>query len=206
MAQDASPFVPAGARSIRALATAVQDCRGCDLYRDARQAVFGDGARKAALVLVGEQPGDVEDKRGEPFVGPAGGVLDRALDAAGIDRGAVYLTNAVKHFHFTREGKRRLHQTPRVGHVTACRPWLTAELALVRPQVVVCLGATATRSLLGPGVRVMQARGAVMQHDEPPGRFVVTIHPSAVLRAVDRRSEVFDGLVADLRVAADAAG
>ena len=203
---DASEFVPPRARSIPALARAAAGCRGCELYADATQTVFGDGARRARLVLVGEQPGDVEDRRGEPFVGPAGGVLDRALADADIDRDAVYLTNAVKHFHHRPAGKRRLHQTPRVGHITACRPWLLAELTVVTPRLVVCMGATATRSVLGTGFSVMRDRGAVLEPDDaiPPGRFVVTVHPSAVLRAAERRDEVFAGLVADLRVAASA--
>jgi DNA polymerase len=189
---------------VTTLARAAADCHGCELYEDATQTVFGAGARTAVLMLVGEQPGDVEDERGEPFVGPAGRVLDRALLAAAIERDEVYLTNAVKHFHFRRAGKRRLHQTPRVAHVNACRPWVIAEIGVVRPQVVVCMGATATRSILGTDVKVMRDRGAVLERDTAPGRFVVTIHPSAVLRAEDRRAEVFDGLVADLRTAVSA--
>lgn len=200
---DASEFVPAGARSVTALARAAEQCHGCELYADATQTVFGTGPRRARLVLVGEQPGDVEDTEGLPFVGPAGRLLDRALTAAGIARETVYLTNAVKHFHFRRVGKRRLHQTPRVGHVNACRPWLIAETAVLRPEVVVCMGATATRSVLGPDVKVTRDRGALLERDAlvGPGRFVVTIHPSAVLRAEDRHAEMFDGLVADLVVA-----
>lgn len=204
---DAQQFVPAGARSLAALVRAAEHCQGCELYVDATQTVFGAGPRHPRLMLVGEQPGDVEDTEGEPFVGPAGRVLDRALVEAGIDRAAVYLTNAVKHFSFRRAGKRRLHQTPRVGHVNACRPWLAAEAAVLRPDVVVCMGATAARSVLGPTIKVTRDRGVLLERDAliGPGRFVVTIHPSAVLRAEDRRADLFDGLVSDLRLADQAA-
>jgi DNA polymerase len=166
--------------------------------------VFGAGRKNSQLVLVGEQPGDVEDKQGVPFVGPAGGVLDRALAAAAIDRELCYVTNAVKHFSFTERGKRRLHQTPRVGEIRACRPWVMAELAAIRPGLTVCLGSVAARSLLGPDVRVLRDRGVVRADDGPiHGSYLVTIHPSAVLRASpEERSATFDGLVADLRVAA----
>jgi uracil-DNA glycosylase family protein len=202
MAGDAADFLPER-RSLKALREAVQDCRGCDLYRDATQAVFGEGPAKARLMLVGEQPGDREDIEGEPFVGPAGGVLRKALEAAGIAIDDAYVTNAVKHFKWRPRGKRRLHQTPRVGEVNACRPWLEAEVAAVRPDAVVALGATAARSLFGPQVKVMKDRGGLLESDLAP-LAAVTIHPSAVLRAGDEREEAFDSLVADLKVVAEA--
>jgi uracil-DNA glycosylase family protein len=190
-------------RSLKALRGAVQDCRGCELYREANQAVFGEGPAKARLMLVGEQPGDREDIEGEPFVGPAGGILRKALVAAGIEVDDAYLTNAVKHFKWRAQGKRRLHQTPRVGEVNACRPWLEAEVAAVGPDAVVALGATAARSLFGPKVKVMKDRGALLESDLAP-LATVTIHPSAVLRAGDERAEAFDSLVADLKLVSDA--
>jgi DNA polymerase len=198
----AEEFLPER-RSLSALRTAVHDCRGCDLYRDATQAVFGEGRAKARLMLVGEQPGDREDIEGEPFVGPAGGVLRKALVEAGIEIDEAFVTNAVKHFKWRPQGKRRLHQTPRVGEVNACRPWLEAEVAAVGPEAVVALGATAARSLFGPRVKVMKDRGALLESDLAP-LAAVTIHPSAVLRAGDEREEAFASLVADLRVVADA--
>jgi uracil-DNA glycosylase len=187
------------------LRTAVQDCRGCDLYRDATQAVFGDGARKPRLVLVGEQPGDVEDRKGEPFVGPAGKLLDKALDEAGIDPDTVYRTNAVKHFRFRGSGgKRRIHAKPDSWQVTACKPWLLSELEVLRPPGVVALGATAGQSLLGSSFRVGKMRGKRLDAPDLACDWVVaTTHPSAALRA-ENRDEVYDGIVADLRVAADA--
>jgi DNA polymerase len=200
----AEEFLPER-RSLRALRKAVEDCRGCDLYREANQAVFGEGPTKARLMLVGEQPGDREDLEGEPFVGPAGGVLRKALVAAGIEVEDAYLTNAVKHFKWRPQGKRRLHQTPRVGEVNACRPWLEAEVAAVKPDAVVALGATAARSLFGPKVKVMKDRGRLLESDLAP-LAAVTIHPSAVLRAGDEREEAFDSLVADLKLVADALG
>jgi uracil-DNA glycosylase len=187
------------------LRTAVQECRGCDLYRDATQAVFGDGARKPRLVLVGEQPGDVEDRKGEPFVGPAGKLLDKALDAAGIDPDTVYRTNAVKHFRFRGSGgKRRIHAKPDSWQVTACKPWLLSELEVLRPPGVVALGATAGQSLLGSSFRVGKMRGQRLDAPDLACDWVVaTTHPSAALRA-ENRDEVYEGIVADLRVAADA--
>ncbi|GGM94320.1 uracil-DNA glycosylase [Terrabacter tumescens] len=202
----ADVFLPAR-HTVPALAKAVQDCRGCDLFRDATQAVFGAGARDAALVLVGEQPGDVEDRRGEPFVGPAGRILDQALAESGIARDEVWLTNAVKHFRFTQRGKRRMHEGPSRWHVASCQPWLLGELDAVKPRGVVTLGAIAGQSLYGAGFRVGASRGTVL--DPPEGRrewVVATIHPSAVLRGRDRREELYAGLVADLRVALGALG
>jgi uracil-DNA glycosylase family protein len=198
----AEEFLPER-RSLKALREAVQDCRGCDLYRDATQAVFGEGPAKARLMLVGEQPGDREDVEGEPFVGPAGALLRKALLAAGIEVDDTYLTNAVKHFKWRPQGKRRLHQTPRIGEVNACRPWLEAEVAAVGPEAVVALGASAARSLFGPKVKVMKDRGRLLESDLAP-MAAVTIHPSAVLRAGDEREEAFDSLVADLKLVANA--
>lgn len=192
-------------RDLAALAAAARRCRGCDLFRAAEQVVFGAGAGDAALLLVGEQPGDQEDRAGAPFVGPAGRVLDDALAQAGIDRDAVYVTNAVKHFRFDRAAGRgrRLHTKPSGGQVTACRPWLLAELDAVRPAVVVCLGATAAQSLLGKDFRLTEHRGSVLRlaGDLPVAvdpAVVVTIHPSAVLRARVDRNAVFRSLVRDL--------
>jgi len=200
----AEQFLPA-ATDLAALADAARSCRGCDLYADATQTVFGRGAARAAVLLVGEQPGDVEDVEGQAFVGPAGRLLDRALAEAGIERDRLYVTNAVKHFHFSQRGKRRLHQTPQAGHVSACRPWLRAEVAAVRPALIVCLGATAVKAVLGNEVRVLRDRGAVLEQDSlvGPGAFLVTVHPSAILRAPpEDREQAMGEFVADLRLAA----
>jgi DNA polymerase len=204
--ESAAEFLPAS-RSLRALREAAACCRGCPLWKDATQTVFGAGPRKARLVLVGEQPGDREDREGEPFVGPAGGELTRALEAAGIDRGDVYLTNAVKHFKWRPRGKRRLHQTPRVGEVEACRPWLGAELEAIRPLGVLALGATAARSVFGPGVKVTKDRGRLLDSPLAPIA-AVTIHPSAILRLRDHdeREDARAALAADLRLVAKAVG
>jgi uracil-DNA glycosylase len=197
--------VPSGNKGVELLEHAAQQCRGCELWRDATQLVFSSGAATAAIMLVGEQPGDREDLEGVPFVGPAGHVLSDALAAAGIAQARVYLTNAVKHFRFTERGKRRIHATPEVGHITACHPWLDAELAAVAPDVVVCLGATAGRSVLGRPVRIGAERGTVLHADI--GEVVITAHPSAVLRLRGRDGwdEAFDALVRDLEVAKSAA-
>jgi DNA polymerase len=190
---------------VEALRAAAPACRGCELWEPATQVVVSSGDASARVVLVGEQPGDVEDREGVPFVGPAGKLLMRAVEDAGLDRREVYLTNAVKHFRFTSRGKRRIHQTPDVGHVTACRPWVEAELCAVDPDVVVPLGATAARSVMGPGVKVSQQRGQLVVQETADGerRFVPTVHPSAVLRVpgVDREA-AYAALVADLRVVA----
>ena len=196
----AEPFLPR-TRSLDALAAAVPSCRGCDLWREATQAVFGDGPASARLVLVGEQPGDVEDRAGEPFGGPAGRLLDRALADAGLAREEVYLTNAVKHFRFTVRGKRRIHEGPARWQVAACQPWLLAELDAVRPDGLVVLGATAGKALYGSSFRVTQVRGQVLPGPEPfDGWAVATTHPSAVLRSRDRDAD-YAALVADLEVA-----
>jgi DNA polymerase len=200
----AESYVPDGA-SLDELAAAAQQCRGCDLFANATQAVFGEGARQARWLLVGEQPGDAEDHEGEPFVGPAGRVLDEALASAGLVREEIYLTNAVKHFRWrpAPRGKRRIHQTPTRGQTVACRPWLMAEILAVQPDVVVTLGATALGSLLGPSARLGASRGRRL--DWQGRAAVATIHPSAVLRApdADARAEAYQGLVDDLRLAAD---
>ncbi len=198
MDASAADFLPK-ARSLGSLRRAAQGCRGCDLWKDATQTVFGEGRARAELMLVGEQPGDREDIEGEPFVGPAGGLLDRALTDAGIDRDAVYLTNAVKHFKWRARGKRRLHQTPRAGEVEACRPWLEAEVETVQPRAVVALGATAAKALFGPSVRVTRDRGRLLETPLAPVG-AVTVHPSAILRFREReeRHDAFAGLVEDL--------
>lgn len=204
--QDARPWVPERI-TLRRLRSAVQECRGCELWEDATQAVLAAGSARARVMLVGEQPGDQEDRQGEPFVGPAGRVLAEAMEAAGLVREEVYLTNAVKHFRHEQRGRRRIHQAPELRHLVACRPWLEAELRLVDPDVVVCLGASAGRSVLGRTVRVGAERGTVLEG--PDGRdTVVTTHPSAVLRLRSRGGydEALALLVADLRTAAGAGG
>lgn len=197
----AASFIPV-TRSLEDLREAVRGCQGCELFRFATQAVFGEGAVAAALMLVGEQPGDQEDVNGRPFVGPAGQLLDRALEQAGIDRGRVYTTNAVKHFKFNREGKRRIHQKPGGVEISACRPWLDAELEAVRPKLIVCLGATASQSVLGRQVRIQKERGTFMAH-RLGGEVMVTIHPSALLRlpTAEQKELEFAHLVADLKKA-----
>jgi DNA polymerase len=207
----AQSFLPADAGTLDQLRAAAATCQGCDLYQNATQTVFGRGAAHARVVMVGEQPGDVEDQQGLPFVGPAGHLLRRAVDDAGIDPSQLYITNAVKHFRFEARGKRRIHQAPDRAQIAACRPWLVAEFALLRPDVVVVLGATAAKALLGPSFRVTQSRGVAMPwpdsaqrpQDFPvePAQIVATIHPSAVLRADDREA-MYQGLVTDLRVVA----
>ncbi|HEV7449955.1 MAG TPA: UdgX family uracil-DNA binding protein [Pseudonocardiaceae bacterium] len=183
-----------------ALSREAAQCTACELYADATQTVFGAGHAGAAMVLVGEQPGDREDIVGEPFVGPAGRVLNRALERAGVARADVYVTNVVKHFRFRREGKVRIHRTPGVGHVRACLPWLHAELAAVGPRLLVTLGATAAKALLGTSFRLTQHRGELLAYADLP--LVATIHPSALLRGPkDRQAEMFDDLVADLELA-----
>ena len=184
-----------------ALRDAARGCTGCELGKPATQTVFGVGPASAWLMLVGEQPGDKEDLAGEPFVGPAGRLLDRALEQAGITRDETYVTNAVKHFRFERRGSRRIHKTPAVAHVRACRPWLDAELRLVRPAVVATLGATAAKALLGSRFRITESRGTVLEWEGIA--LVPTVHPSAILRLdPDDRDAAFDALVADLTVAA----
>jgi uracil-DNA glycosylase family protein len=195
----AAEFVPASS-SLPRLRRAAAECRGCPLWEDATQTVFGTGPKKAELMLVGEQPGDREDIEGEPFVGPAGGILARALESAGIDAGDIYLTNAVKHFKWRARGKRRLHQTPRAGEVEACKPWLEAELKAVKPTGLLALGGTAAKALFGPSVRVTRDRGQLLDSPLAPVA-ALTLHPSAILRLRDHdeREDALAGLVDDLR-------
>jgi uracil-DNA glycosylase len=202
----AQQWVPEDA-PIAQLREAAEACRGCELWATATQVVFSTGSPHARMMMVGEQPGDKEDQQGEPFVGPAGTLLRRAVDEVGIDLGDVYLTNAVKHFRFEQRGKRRIHQKPELGNMVACRPWLDAELAAVDPELIVPLGATAVRVLLGPDVRVTKQRGQLITEDTPlgPRRFVPTVHPSSILRGPSSaRHEAFEAFVADLRTAARA--
>jgi uracil-DNA glycosylase len=186
------------------LARAAATCRACPLWEHATQTVFGEGPPGARMVLVGEQPGDQEDQQGEPFVGPAGRVLDDGLEAAGIDRSTTYVTNAVKHFKFEERGKRRIHKTPNTTEVRACGPWLAAELRALAPDVVVALGAVAAKSLLGNDFRVSRQRGEV--HDGEHGLVVATVHPASILRGdPEDRADAFAAFVADLKVAAEVA-
>jgi uracil-DNA glycosylase family protein len=194
----AEPFVPRS-RSLRTLERAVQTCRGCPLFADTTQAVFGEGSTGAPLVLVGEQPGDHEDKLGRPFVGPAGRELWRCLDAAGIERSAVFVTNAVKHFKHEHRGRRRLHQKPNAAEIEACHPWVDAELRAVDARVVVALGASAARSLFGRTMPIAANRGTTLQLDGRPA--IVTYHPSAILRADAAAEQVREALIDDLRSA-----
>ena len=197
----AAAFLPP-ARDLEHLREAAAGCQGCPLHENATQTVFGRGPAGARAVLIGEQPGDIEDQKGLPFVGPAGRLLVEALDAAEVDRSLLYVTNAVKHFKFTPRGKRRIHATPDTWEVAACRPWLQAEVAAVQPELVVLLGATAAKTVYGSSFRVTQSRGVLMSWPVEGGpQALATIHPSAVLRADDRDSALA-GLVADLKVAA----
>jgi uracil-DNA glycosylase len=201
---DATPFLPER-RSLKALREAAAGCRGCHLWRGATQTVFGDGRKSSRIMLVGEQPGDREDREGEPFVGPAGRELDRGLEAAGIDRADAYVTNVVKHFKFEERGRRRIHQTPKRFEIDACTPWLEEELKVVKPEALVLLGATAAKALLGSSFRVTRQRGELL--DSELARIVTaTIHPSAILRGPDEqtRAEEREAFAEDLRVVARA--
>ena len=208
--EDASPFVPQD-RTLPVLREAVQHCRGCDLYRNATQAVFGEletGADRAkpkvAIMMIGEQPGDQEDRQGRPFVGPAGKLLDRCLEDAKIDRSKVYVTNTVKHFRWEPRGKLRIHKKPSMTEIHACRPWLDAELETVGPKLIVCLGAVAAQSLLGPKFRITQSHGEVQRAEGLPP-IIATLHPSAILRArtEEDRERDMQVLLGDLRKASD---
>ncbi|MFG2006476.1 UdgX family uracil-DNA binding protein [Spirillospora sp. NPDC048911] len=224
--RDAEPFLPEDPQvrtDLEALRRAAAGCEGCPLYENATQTVFGEGSPGAHVVLVGEQPGDQEDRQGAPFVGPAGRLLDRALEEAGIERGDVYVTNAVKHFKFKYQGKRRIHENPNTGEMRACRPWLIAELQSLDPDIVVTLGATAGKALLGSTFRVTKQRGELLpmpdlellgtpaakadaeEKNHSGARLLATIHPSAVLRS-DNRDEMYAGLVEDLKKVANALG
>jgi uracil-DNA glycosylase family protein len=189
--------------SLSAVRDAAAGCRACDLYARATQTVFGEGPRHARVMMVGEQPGDVEDVEGHPFVGPAGRLLDRALEEASIDRRLVYLTNVVKHFKWEPRGKRRIHAKPNSGQVVACRPWLETEIALIKPHLLVCLGAVAAQALLGRNFKVSAERGRFVDSTLAP-RVTATVHPSSILRARDEESrrEAMEQFVADLRIVA----
>ena len=203
-ARSAADFLPER-KTLASLRRAARDCQGCDLHRDATQTVFGEGSAHAKVMLIGETPGDKEDIEGHPFVGPAGRLLDQALEAAGIDRDEVYVTNAVKHFKWTARGKRRLHKKPSSREIAACRPWLSSEIEVLHPQGLICLGATAAQTLLGPTFRITKQRGKILKSDLAKW-IMATYHPSAVLRAPDeeRRHQMRDELIADLKVAAAA--
>ena len=223
MSQENVPAQPPTGVGLDGLRAAAAGCKACELWQGTTQTVFGEGPETARVVFVGEQPGDQEDRRGEPFVGPAGRLLDRALGDAGIERSDAYITNAVKHFRFTQTGKRRIHQTPGPEHLRACRPWLEAEFAVLQPEVVVCLGATAAKALISPSFRITKERGQLLPWT-PPGAdtlfatpadddedaphqtwMLATTHPSAILRTPDEaRAAAYDALVADLRVVAHA--
>jgi uracil-DNA glycosylase family protein len=228
MTTDNRPAQPPTGVGLAGLREAAAGCRACELWEPATQTVFGEGPETARIVFVGEQPGDQEDRQGEPFVGPAGRLLDKALTDAGIDRSDAYITNAVKHFRFTPTPKRRIHQSPGAEHLMACRPWLEAEFAVLQPEVVVCLGAVAAKALISPSFRITRERGQLLPWT-PPGAHAVplaepdadgdepeeevpaqtwmlaTAHPSAVLRTPDdARAAAYDALVADLKVVAGA--
>lgn len=223
MSQKNVPAQPPTGVGLDGLRAAAAGCRACELWEPATQTVFGEGPETARIVFVGEQPGDQEDRKGEPFVGPAGRLLDKALGEAGIDRRDAYITNAVKHFRFTPTAKRRIHQTPGPEHLRACRPWLEAEFAVLQPEVVVCLGATAAKALISPSFRITKERGQLIpwappgvaaaegepaddDEDAPHQTWILaTTHPSAILRTPDEaRTAAYEALVADLRVVAQA--
>jgi uracil-DNA glycosylase family protein len=201
----AAPFVPAR-RTLPKLQSAAKKCKGCDLYKNATQTVFGEGPSPAQVMFIGEQPGDQEDKQGHPFIGPAGRLLDEALLEAGIDRSEVYVTNVVKHFKWeaAQRGKRRIHKKPRHSEIEACRPWLDAELDVVQPQVLVCLGASAAQALLGKDFRVTRDRGTLVASDLAP-HVMATAHPSSILRAPDsnQREQQRGEFIRDLKKVAD---
>jgi uracil-DNA glycosylase family protein len=178
-------------------------CHGCDLYKLGTQTVFGEGPRDARVMMIGEQPGNEEDLEGHPFVGPAGRLLDKALVEAGIDRETVYMTNAVKHFKWKPQGKRRLHQKPNASDLAACKPWLYGELEVIHPEFLVCLGATAAQAMLGPDFRVTKMRGQWLEFEDGQ-KIIATIHPSAVLRAGENREQEYRAFVADLAIVARA--
>src|SRR5712671_5257521 len=202
----ARPAQPPDTSSVATVREAAAHCTACHLYKRATQTVFGEGPKKPALMLVGEQPGDYEDQEGKPFVGPAGKIMDRALEEAGIDRKEVYVTNAVKHFKWEPRGKRRIHQKPNSREIAACRPWLEAELRIVKPKLVVAMGATAAQTIFGPSFRVTRERGKVLSSKLSP-RVLATVHPSSLLRQPDQasREREYKHFVSDLRAALRAA-
>jgi DNA polymerase len=197
----AAAYFPPGRLTINKLAEAAATCQACELYKKGTQTVFGEGPSRADIIFVGEQPGDYEDRAGHPFVGPAGKLLDRALVEAGIDRSRAYVTNAVKHFNWEPRGKKRLHAKPKVMHLDACRPWLEAEIEVIKPKVVVCLGATAAQSMLGRQFRITRQRGQIVTNSSWAPAVMATVHPSAILRAPDddTRHRAYDEFVADLK-------
>jgi uracil-DNA glycosylase len=201
------PAQPPDTTSLAIVREAAVHCTSCHLYKRGTQTVFGEGPKRATMMLVGEQPGDYEDVAGKPFVGPAGKIMDRALEDAGIDRSQVYVTNAVKHFKWEPRGKRRIHQKPNSREIAACRPWLEAELRIVRPNLVVAMGATAAQAIFGPGFRVTRERGKVLSSKLAP-KVLATVHPSSLLRQPDEesREREYKHFVADLRAAARADG
>ena len=201
----ARPAQPPDTTSWSAVREAAKGCEACHLYKRATQTVFGEGPKDAPIMLVGEQPGDYEDVAGKPFVGPAGKIMDRALEEAGIDRSHVYVTNAVKHFKWEPRGKRRIHKKPNSREIAACRPWLAAEVRLVKPQLVVCLGSTAGQAFFGPSFRVTRERGKVLSSKLAP-KVVATVHPSSLLRQPDEesREREYERFVVDLRAAVKA--
>ena len=201
----ARPAQPPDTTSWSAVREAAKGCEACHLYKRATQTVFGEGPKDAPIMLVGEQPGDYEDVAGKPFVGPAGKIMDRALEEAGIDRSHVYVTNAVKHFKWEPRGKRRIHKKPNSREIAACRPWLEAEIRLVKPQLVVCLGSTAGQVFFGPSFRVTRERGKVLSSKLAP-KVVATVHPSSLLRQPDEesREREYERFVVDLRAAVKA--
>ena len=203
----ARPARPPDTTSWSVTREAAKNCEACHLYKRGTQTVFGEGPKRATMVLVGEQPGDYEDVEGKPFVGPAGKIMDRALEDAGIDRSQVYVTNAVKHFKWEPRGKRRIHQKPNSREIAACRPWLEAELRIVKPNLVVAMGATAAQTIFGPGFRVTRERGKVLSSKLAP-RVLATVHPSSLLRQPDEesREREYKHFVSDLRAAVRAAG
>jgi DNA polymerase len=198
---------PPDTSSLTAVREAAAHCTACHLYERATQTIFGEGPKRAAMMLVGEQPGDHEDVAGKPFVGPAGKIMDRALQDAGIDRSQIYVTNAVKHFKWEPRGKRRIHQKPNSREIAACCPWLEAELRIVKPNLVVAMGATAAQAIFGPGFRITRERGKVLSSKLAP-RVLATVHPSSLLRQPDEesREREYKYLVSDLRAASRAAG
>ena len=204
--ETAAPLVPETS-SLTNLRQAAAGCQACDLWKTGTQTVFGDGAREAEILFVGEQPGDQEDQQGKPFVGPAGRVLDEGLEEAGIDRALAYVTNVVKHFKWEPRGKRRIHAKPNWAEVAACRPWLDAELEVVKPTVLVCLGATAAQALLGRQFRVTKQRGVPVESDLAP-HVIATVHPSSILRqeTEEARTAAMADFVADLKVVAKLLG
>src|SRR5438132_9140421 len=203
----ARPAEPPDTTSWSAVREAAKNCEACHLYKRATQTVFGEGPKSAPIMLVGEQPGDYEDVADKPFVGPAGKIMDRALEEAGINRSKVYVTNAVKHFKWEPRGKRRIHQKPNSREIAACRPWLEAELRLVKPKLVVAMGATAAQTVFGPSFRVTRERGKVLSSKLAP-KVLATVHPSSLLRQPDEQSREreYRNFVADLRVALKAGG